>query len=98
MKRITFFAAVAMLCFMAFAQPGAPQRPSTYEQADEVRTTLHLDHKQFEKVYSAYEKYNKAVFGSENQGMPMPPTGGHPGAHMGPPPDHSGRPGAGKTG
>lgn len=100
MKRITFFAAVAMLYFTAFAQPGLPQPPSAYDQADEVRTILHLDHKQFEKVYSAYEKYNKAVFGSQNQAMqmPMPPTGGHPGGPMGPPPGHGGRPGTGHPG
>lgn len=42
-----------------------PIRPDTFEQVDSVRNVLGLDHKQFEKVYAAYNKYNKAVFGEE---------------------------------
>lgn len=70
------------------------QPQSTYEQADEVRKQLNLDHSQFEKVYSAYEKYNNAVFGNQSNGMMMPPpAGGHPDGSMGNRPGNGGRPG-----
>lgn len=82
MKRIFLYAIAAFLCSVAFAQPmGMPQPSSTYELVDEVRNKLNFDHSQFEKVYSAYEKYNKAVFGNQTSGknMPAPPFGGRPG-------------------
>ena len=82
MKRIFIYAISTILSFIAFAQPkGMPQPLSTYELADEVRVKLNLDHSQFEKVYSAYEKYNKSVFGDQYSGMNMPahPAGGRPG-------------------
>ncbi len=98
-----------MLCLCASAQPkGVPAR-STYEVVDEMRKELNLDHDQFEKVYSAYEKYNKTVFGDvENNGnRPTPPPGaprtgngsgpnfgeGHPHRHPGFDPQRGGRPG-----
>ncbi|MCM1451745.1 MAG: hypothetical protein NC102_05775 [Clostridium sp.] len=67
-----------------------PQRPSAYDLADETRKALSLDTKQFEKTLSAYEKYNKNVFGDEpaQQGRPeggRPPMGG-PGGFGGPGP------------
>lgn len=98
MKRISIFTVMAMLCAIAFAQPmSVPERQSTYEQVDEIRNLLDLDHSQFEKVYSAYDKYNKAVFGDHDSAMrmPTPPTGGRPGGPMGPPPGPGGRPGFG---
>ena len=69
---------------MAYTQPMGTQPQSTYEQADEVRKQLNLDHSQFEKVYSAYDKYNKAIFGTQSNGMtmPAPPAGGRPGGPM----------------
>ncbi len=82
---------------LAFAQPMGMQPQSAYEQADEVRKQLNLDHSQFEKVYAAYEKYNNAVFGNQSNGamMPAPPAGGHPGEPMGNRPGNGGRPGNG---
>lgn len=82
---------------LASAQPMGMQPQSTYEQADEVRKLLNLDHQQFEKVYSAYEKYNNAIFGNQSNGMkmPAPPAGGYPGGPMGNRPGNGGRPGNG---
>lgn len=80
MKKITFLAAALMLASSAFGQeaqqmqpmpqeqqPAPPQggRPSTYEQADAIRKEFSLTDKQFTKVYDAYSKFNKAVFGEE---------------------------------
>ncbi len=109
MNKILLPAVAAMLCLCASAQPkGVPAR-STYEVVDEMRKELNLDHDQFEKVYSAYEKYNKTVFGDvENNGnRPTPPPGaprtgngsgpnfgeGHPHRHPGFDPQRGGRPG-----
>lgn len=50
-----------------------------YAQVDEVRKELKLDQKQFDKVYSAYEKFDKAVFGdsdSRDSGLGRPQGGG----------------------
>lgn len=62
------------------------KRPTTYEQVDSMRHVLNLDHDQFDKVYSAYEKYNNAVFGENKNrgggGRPEGPNGG--GRGMGP--------------
>ncbi len=67
-------------------------RPNTFEQVDSIRNIMALDRKQFEKLYSAYEKYNKAVFGADSPGPDngqRPPRregmGGHggPGGHGG---------------
>ena len=80
---------------LAFAQPMGVQQQSIYDQVDEVRKQLNLDHSQFEKVYSAYEKYNKAVFGNQSNGMLPPPTSGRRGGPMGPPPGNGSRPGDG---
>ncbi|MDE6648388.1 MAG: hypothetical protein K2K45_00475 [Muribaculaceae bacterium] len=100
MKRIIFFPIAVFICVLSFAQPMGMRPQSTYEQADEVRKQLNLDHSQFEKVYSAYDKYNKAVFGYQSNGMTMPasPAGNHHGGHMGNRPGNSGpgsRPGFG---
>lgn len=96
MKRTIILSITAFICMLAFAQPMGMQPQSTYDQVDEVRKQLNLDHSQFEKVYSAYEKYNKAVFGNQSNGMGMPvPPGGHPGGTMGNPPGNGGRPGNG---
>lgn len=86
------FAMAAVLCLGIFAQPkGMPPR-STYELVDEVRKELNLDRSQFEKVYSAYEKYNKTVFGEvdKKDGMPAPPPGGMPGDPQGNRPGNGG--------
>ncbi len=97
MKRIIIFSISTIFSLLALSQPMGRQPQSTYEQADDVRKQLNLDHSQFEKVYSAYEKYNKAVFGDQSNGMtmPAPPAGGRPGGHMGNPPGNGGRPGNG---
>lgn len=96
MKKIIILSISALICILTFAQPMGMQPQSTYEQADEVRKQLNLDHSQFEKVYSAYEKYNNAVFGNQSNGMMMPPpAGGHPGGSMGNRPGNGGRPGNG---
>lgn len=98
MKRILITAISGMLWLAAFSQPKGMQPRSTYEMADEVRKELKLDHKQFEKVYSAYEKYNKAIFGDvdKNASRPTPPSGGPGGGHRGGgpgmPPGGGGRP------
>ncbi|MDE6638318.1 MAG: hypothetical protein K2K32_08815 [Muribaculaceae bacterium] len=92
MKRIIFFSISAVICMLTFAQPMGTPPQSTYDQVDEVRKQLNLDHSQFEKVYSAYEKYNKAVFGNQTTGMtmPAPPAGGRPGGGMGNRPGNGG--------
>ncbi|MDE7346028.1 MAG: hypothetical protein K2N48_04705 [Muribaculaceae bacterium] len=92
MKRILILSLSAFICIMAYAQPMGLQPQSTYEQADEVRKQLNLDHSQFEKVYSAYDKYNKAIFGSQSDGMtmPAPPPGGRHGGQMGNRPGNGG--------
>ena len=95
MKRILIFAISTFICVLAFAQPMGMQPQSTYEQVDEVRKQMNLDHSQFEKVYSAYEKYNKAVFGNQSSDMMPPPAGGRPGGPMGPPPGNGRRSGDG---
>lgn len=85
MKRILILSLSAFICILAYAQPMAMQPQSTYEQVDDVRKQLNLDHSQFEKVYAAYDKYNKAIFGNKSNGMtmPAPPAGGRPGGQMG---------------
>lgn len=97
MKRTVLGMMFAVLSIASFAQPQGPKRQSTYEQADFVRKELNLDDKQFSKVYSAYEKYNKAVFGSEDEMGLMPPfPGGAPGGRPGDGPGFGGgRPGGG---
>lgn len=97
MKRIIILSISTFIYILAFAQPIGMQPQSTYEQVDEVRKELNLDHSQFEKVYSAYEKYNKAVFGNQSNGMgmPTPPAGGRPGGPMGNRPGNGGGPGNG---
>lgn len=96
MKKILILSISAFMCVLAFAQPMGMQQQSTYDQVDEVRKQLNLDQSQFEKVYSAYEKYNKAVFGNQSNGMMLPPpAGGRPGGPMGPPPGNGKRPGNG---
>ena len=113
MNRILSLAAAAMLCLSASAQPRGMQPRSTYEMVDEMRKELNLDHDQFEKVYSAYDKYNKTVFGDvEKKGdRPTPPPGaprpgngggpdfrgGRPDRHQGFDPQHAGRPGGDRT-
>ena len=104
---IRFIFSAVMLCMshMLFSQEHPMQpRPSVYDQADEVRKELKLDQKQFSKVYSAYEKFEKAVFGdsgSRNSGFGRPSGEDHGkggpggGAHGGP---GMGRPGGGRHG
>lgn len=88
MKRILILAATGLLWLAAAAQPKGMHPRSTYEMVDEVRKELNLDQKQFEKVYAAYEKYNKSMFGDfDINGMrPSPPVGGPLGGGMGMPP------------
>ncbi len=97
MNRIIILSISTLMYMLAFAQPIGMQPQSTYEQVDEVRKQLNLDHQQFEKVYSAYEKYNNAIFGNLSNGamMPAPPAGVHPGGPMGKRPGNGGRPGNG---
>lgn len=92
MKRILILSLSAFICILAYAQPMGMQPQSTYEQVDEVRKQLNLNHSQFEKVYSAYEKYNKAVFGNQANVLtrPAPPTGARPGGAMGHGPGNGG--------
>ena len=80
MKKVFYLALMLVAAPMAVAaQDDVPQRqeqpqeqppmgggrPSTYDQADAVRKEFGLTDKQFSKVYDAYSKYNKAVFGEE---------------------------------
>ncbi len=58
---------------------------STLDLVYEVRDSIGLDNKEFDKVYLAYDKYRKAVYGDNG---PMPdrigrPHGRHPGGHGG---------------
>ena len=81
--------------------PREPQRPSAYQLTDEVRNTIGLDSKEFEKVHSAYEKFSKSVFGEDNTDLsqsmrPEGRPGGHPGGKGGP--GGPGVPGGGKGG
>lgn len=106
MKRVLMIAATGLIWLSAAAQPKGVQPRSTYEMADEVRKELNLDQKQFEKVYSAYEKYNKSIFGDvdKNGMLPAPPAGGPRGGRgghgggMGMPPGGGDRPGFGAGG
>jgi hypothetical protein len=78
---------------------GRPQeRVSTFQQVDKVRKALNLDQKQFEKVYKAYESYNKTIYGDSEQASFGPRGGmGGPGGGMGGPggPGGMGGPGGG---
>lgn len=73
------------------------ERPSTFELVSEIRDSIGLDSKEFDKVYSAYSKYEKKVYGDSGQqtGMPRPPHDmnhhGMPGGGMGMPPGQHGR-------
>jgi hypothetical protein len=81
-----------------------PERKSSFEQADYLRGKLGLSDKQFSKVYDAYTKYNKAVFGGEpfsssNSGSQGGrPQGGPGGGRMGGGPGGQGGPGGGMMG
>jgi hypothetical protein len=81
---------------------------STFQQVDKIRKALNLNQKEFEKVYKAYETYNKAIYGDSNQasfgggprgGMGGPRGGmGGPGGGMGGPGGGMGGPGGGMGG
>jgi hypothetical protein len=78
-------------------------RPSTYDQTTALRQQLSLTDKQFDKVYQAYSKYNKAVFGEEFESSSSSPFGGGmpsggPGGGMGGPGGGMGGPGGGMGG
>jgi hypothetical protein len=65
-----------------FEQPDSmPMRPrerkTVYEQVDELRNKFGLNSKQFDKTYSAYDKFHKAIFGDDSSTMVM--GGGMPG-------------------
>lgn len=77
MKRNLLSAILIFSILFVYGQESPFQRPSVYKQVDQVRKELNLDQKQFDKLYSAYEKYNKAVFGDEYSGQAfgMPPIG-----------------------
>jgi hypothetical protein len=79
---------------------GRPQeRVSTFQQVDKVRKALNLDQKQFEKVYKAYESYNKTIYGDSEQASFGPRGGmGGPGGGMGGPGGGMGGPGGGMGG
>jgi hypothetical protein len=72
-------------------------RPSTYDQATAIRTEFGLTDKQFNKVYDAYSKYNKAVFGEEFSSSSSS-NGGGQGGHQGGPRGGMGGPGGGRGG
>lgn len=80
MRRLLFSAVLLCMSQWLFARGGPlPSRPTVYAQVDEVRKELKLDQKQFDKVYSAYEKFDKAVFGdsdSRDSGLGRPQGGG----------------------
>lgn len=82
--------------------PRQIQRPSTFELVDEVRNSMRLDNKEFDKVYSAYEKYNKSVFGDAtgniHHSMPQGPTPGRNGGMSGSVGGPGGGPGHGGMG
>lgn len=106
MKKIWFLACVmclgSMLAVNAYAQdspsrPGgerelqAPHKPSTFEQVQEIREAIGLEQKEFDKVYSAYAKFNKKLFGDESGAQSKPESmrgdmrrGGGPGRPGGP--------------
>lgn len=106
MKKIWFLACVmclgSMLAVNAYAQdspsrPGgerelqAPHQPSTFEQVQEIREAIGLEQKEFDKVYSAYAKFNKKLFGDESGAQAKPESmrgdmrrGGGPGRPGGP--------------
>lgn len=106
MKKIWFLACVmclgSMLAVNAYAQdspsrPGgerelqAPHQPSTFEQVQEIREAIGLEQKEFDKVYSAYAKFNKKLFGDESGAQSKPESmrgdmrrGGGPGRPGGP--------------
>jgi hypothetical protein len=75
---------------------------SVYDQADEIRNRFGLDYKQFDKVYSAYNKFNTAIFGDETSSSAMgggrPSRMGGPGGGMGGPGGGMGGPGGGPGG
>lgn len=105
MKRLILLVAIACsLTVTAVAQVGNNGDREgfgsmTYRQVDEVRNELGLDHKQFDKVYNAYNKYNEAVFatmapspmGGPHEGGGVRPKGG-PGSGPGAPGMGGGRP------
>jgi hypothetical protein len=68
------------------------QETRSYRQANKVKKAFGLDSKQFNKVYSAYKKYNDAV---ENAGKSKSSQGGFGGPGMGGP---GGGPGMGGPG
>lgn len=87
MKKIWFLACVmclgSMLTVNAYAQdspsrPGgerelqAPHQPSIFEQVQEIREAIGLEQKEFDKVYSAYAKFNKKLFGDESGAQAKP--------------------------
>ena len=106
MKKIWVLACVmclgSMLAVNAYAQdspsrPGgerelqAPHQPSTFEQVPEIREAIGLEQKEFDKVYSAYAKFNKKLFGDESGAQSKPESmrgdmrrGGGPGRPGGP--------------
>ena len=106
MKKIWFLACVmclgSMLAVNAYAQdspsrPGgerelqAPHQPSTFEQVQEIREAIGNEQKEFDKVYSAYAKFNKKLFGDESGAQSKPESmrgdmrrGGGPGRPGGP--------------
>ena len=106
MKKIWFLACVmclgSMLAVNAYAQdspsrPGgerelqAPHQPSTFEQVQEIGEAIGLEQKEFDKVYSAYAKFNKKLFGDESGAQSKPESmrgdmrrGGGPGRPGGP--------------
>ena len=104
MRRLIFSAVVVCMSQALFSQENhIHTRPSVYNQVDEVRKELNLDRKQFDKVYSAYEKFDKAVFGDsdsrdaesgrppgDRHGKGRPGGGGHGGPGMGGPGGHGG--------
>ena len=101
MRRLIFSAVMLCMSHILFSQENPMQaRPSVYDQVDEVRKELKLDQKQFSKVYSSYEKFDKAVFGDsdsrnpgfgrpsgdgDGHGKGRPGGGGHGGPGMGGP-------------
>lgn len=99
MRRLIFSAVILGMSHALFSQENHMHtRPSVYNQVDEVRKELNLDQKQFDKVYRAYEKFDKAVFGdsdSRDSGFGRPPGGGR---HGGPRGGRHGGPGMGGLG
>ena len=107
MKRLLFFIAIlATFAVATFAQQRADNNIAsmTFHQVEELRKPLGLDKKQFDKVYKAYEKYNREVFGSMTNSRPGRPggrmdgqgPGGHGGQHMGGGRPPMGQPGMGR--